>query len=131
MPRESGKSPDLRTFARAFGAGVKRAERSLIARPSLRLQCRRIRCTFSPAAGKRADGRPRPPLHRRAGERGRVQSPSFGGRCTGCRLRAIKRRRGEFPTWNAPLSWLHPPARSHHVGSLPFSSLPFPASPSR
>lgn len=51
------------------GAGVERAERSLIVRPSLRLQCRRIRCTFSPAAGERADGRPRPPLHRRAGER--------------------------------------------------------------
>lgn len=96
---------------RAFG--VRRVERSLIARPSLRLQCRRIRCTFSPAAGGRAAVCSR---RRSAGD-------------AGCRLRAIKTSARGIPHLECTsLGCTRPPSPTTWVSAL-FPSPPFFLSP--
>lgn len=92
---------------------VQRVERSLIARPSLRLQCRRIRCTFSPAAGDRAAVCSR---RRSAGD-------------AGCRLRAIKTSARGIPHLECTsLGCTRPPGPTTWVSAL-FPSPPFFLSP--
>jgi len=105
---------ETRTATRSLTSSARRAiERSLIARPSLRLQCRCIRCTFSPAASAR-DRRcvvcSRPPVVVGRGAAGRTMQ--------GVGYALTKRRRGESP----------PPPRLENV-LLSFSRDPAPVPP--